>query len=87
MSKADKVSKITEIFNNNKLPAAVREWKVDDEEKLSRLMTAKIELAETAFGRKQVLLKQQVMAARVDLSDNDWKELEDLWKRKRDNSD
>ena len=52
MSKADKVSKITEIFNNNKLPAAVREWKVDDEEKLSRLMTAKFELADTAFGRK-----------------------------------
>jgi hypothetical protein len=50
-------------------------------------MTAKIELADTAFGRKQVLLKQQVMAARVDLSDNDWKELEDLRKRKCDNSD
>ena len=87
MSKADKVSKITENFNNKKLPAAVREWKVNNEEKLNRLMAAKFELADTAFGRKQVLLKQQVMAARVDLSDNDWKELEDLWKRKRDNSD
>ena len=87
MPKADKVSLLQDIFDNIRSPSAVKEWKACDKEKLNKLMMSEIELAITAYGRKQGLMKQQVMATGVDLSDNDWKQLEELWKRKRGNSD
>ena len=58
MSKADKVSKMTEIFDSNRPPPVHEMWTAEDEERLNGLKNLEIDLADSALGRKQGLMEQ-----------------------------
>ena len=83
MSKAEKVTRIKEIFENNRPPPLLETWREEDEERLQKLKDPVVELADTAVGRKQALMKQRMMAGGINLSEDEWIQLEETRKRKQ----
>ena len=76
------MTEIIELFDNNHPTPLLKMWREEDEERLQKLKNPEIEMADTAVARKQALMKQQVMASRIDLSDDEWNQIVELWKRK-----
>ena len=64
--------------------APIEEWTADDEGKLQRLKCSEIDLADTAVGRKKELMQQQFRAGGADLSDDEFNQIIELRKRKRE---
>ena len=84
MTKQEKVLKVMEIFQSNPVPAPLEEWTADDEGKLQRMKCADIDLEDTAVGRKKALMTLQFRAAGVDMPDDEFNQIIELRKRKRD---
>ena len=72
MLKADKVTKMMETFDSNQSPPVHETWTAEDEERLNWLKNSEIDLADTELGRKQALMKHQVLTAGADLNDDEW---------------
>ena len=62
MTKQEKVFKLMATYQSNLVPAPIEDWTADDEGKLQRLKCNEIDLADTAVGRKQELMRQQFRA-------------------------
>jgi len=84
MTRQEKVLKLEESCNLNCVPAPIEGWTADDEGKLQSLKNAEIELADTAVGRKRELMLQQFRAGGVDLPDDEFDQIIELRKRKRE---
>ena len=84
MTKQEKILKLVEVCQSNPVPAPIEEWTADDEGKLQRLKCSEIDLADTAVGRKKELMRQQFRAGGADLSDDEFNQIIELRKRKRE---
>ena len=84
MTRQEKVLKLEESCNLNCVLARIEGWTADDEGKLQSLKNAEIELADTAVGRKRELMLQQFRAGGVDLPDDEFDQIIELRKRKRE---
>ena len=74
-----------EIYESNPvpvLPATIEEWTADDEGKLQRLKCSEIDVADTAVEGQQALMRHQFCAAGVELLDDKFDHIINLWKRK-----
>ena len=82
-TKNDKVAKLKEIFRLGRAPPTFEEWTADDERKLEKLQDLdNIAMADTAVGREREMMKQGLMSAGVNLSEEEWVKLTELRKRK-----
>ena len=71
----------TELFGASR--PTFEEWTAEDERKLEKLQDLdNIAMADTAVGREREMMKQGVMSAGVNLSEEEWVKLTELRKRK-----
>jgi len=84
MTKEEKIFKLMEVHQSNLVPEPTEEWTADDEGKLQRLKCADIDLGDTAVGRKKALMRLQFRATGVDMPDDEFDQIVELRKRKRD---
>jgi len=50
----------------------IEEWTADDEAALLSLHEKEISIDDTALGRKRILFEQQMVAASITMSDEQW---------------
>ncbi len=77
-----KVSRLLGIFQLNTPPPQVKRWTAEDDARLQNLKEKEISLNDTVVGRKKIVLKQQLNAARLSMSTRKWKQLVELRKQK-----
>ena len=82
MSKSDKVSRLVGILEEKGEPPTIEEWTAEDEGRLQSLQNNRITLGDTAVGRKQVLFEQQMVAASITMSEDQWNRCVEMRKRK-----
>ena len=71
MKKPEKVEKWKEIRGSNTEPPTIEGWTEEDEEKLRALLNKDIDMSETFLGRFAALQKRNVVAAVLDMSDDE----------------
>jgi hypothetical protein len=72
MSKSKKVGRLVIALALKGAPPTIEEWTADNEVRLLSLQGNKISLADTAIGKKRVLFEQQMVAASITMSDEQW---------------
>jgi len=82
MSKIKKVWRLVGVLETKGDPPTIEEWTAEDEERLQRLQKNNITQGDTAVGRKQVLFEQQMIAASITTSEDQWKRCVEMRKRK-----
>ncbi len=82
MSKSEKVSRLVGILEEKGEPPTIEEWTADDEGRLQSLQNNTITLGDTAVGRKQVLFEQQMVAASITMSEDQWNRCVEMRKQK-----
>jgi hypothetical protein len=82
MSKSEKVSRLVGVLETKGDPPTIEEWTAEDEECLQRLQNNNITLDDTAVGRKRVLFEQQMVAASITMSEDQWNHCVEMRKRR-----
>ena len=80
--KNGRVSRLVGILEEKGEPPTIEEWTADDEGRLQSLQNNTITLGDTAVGRKQVLFEQQMVAASITMSEDQWNRCVEMRKRK-----
>ena len=83
LSKSEKVGRLIIALSSKGDPPAVEEWTADDEARLLSLQENKITIDDTALGRKRVLFEQQMVAASITMSDEQWEHSIQMRKQQR----
>ena len=84
MSKSKKVSRLVGVLETKGDPPTIEEWTAEDKERSQSLQNNNITLDDTTVGRKRVLFKQQMIAASINMSEDQWNRCVDMRKRKLD---
>ena len=82
MSKSEKVSKLVTVLESKGDPPSIERWTSDDEDRLYKLQNNEITIEDTAVGRKKILWEQQMVAASISMSDEQWQRCVETRKRK-----
>ncbi len=77
-----RLSKLVTVLESKGDPPSIERWTSDDEDRLYKLQNNEITIQDTAVGRKKILWEQQMVAASISMSDEQWQRCVETRKRK-----